>query len=60
MKLIRVIVTIAVIGLLLWLIGTYIPMPAIIWNILLGGAVILLVIWLLRESGLLGMMNDGP
>jgi hypothetical protein len=60
MKLIRIIVTIAVVGLVLWLIGAFIPMPAIIWNVLLGGSAILLVIWLIRESGLLGMMNDGP
>lgn len=47
MPLISLIVYIAVIGLVLWLVTTYIPMPDPIKKILVVVVVVALVIWLL-------------
>lgn len=48
-----------VIGLLLWLVNTYIPMQAQIKNIVNVVAVILVVLWLLQVFGVFGVFN-GP
>lgn len=53
------IVTLIVIGLLLWLVNTYIPMDAKIKNILNVVVVICVVLWLLSVFGVLGTIN-GP
>jgi len=51
MSLIVIIVTIAVVGVLLWLANTYIPMPRMIKIILNAVVVIALVVWLLHVFG---------
>jgi hypothetical protein len=50
--LIEVIVVLIVVGVLLWLINTYIPMAAPIKSILNAVVVIVVVVWLLKVFGL--------
>lgn len=52
MPLVTVLLVLIVIGVLLWLINTYIPMDAKIKNIFNIVVVILVIIWLLRVFGL--------
>ena len=54
MSLISLIVTLVVVGVLLWLINTYIPMDGKIKQILNVVVVILVILWLLQAFGLLG------
>ncbi len=51
---IGILVTLVIIGLLLWLVNNYIPMDAKIKSILNVVIVIAVVIWLLQAFGLLG------
>jgi uncharacterized membrane protein len=57
MTLLSLAVTLIVIGVLLWLVNTYIPMDAKIKNILNIAVVIFVVIWLLKAFGLLSGLN---
>ncbi len=54
MSLISVVITLIVIGLLLWLINTYIPMADAIKKILNIVVVVVVVLWLLQVFGVLG------
>lgn len=54
---IQVMLVIIVVGVLLWLATTYIPMDATIKKILVGVVVICLVLWLLQVFGLLHLAN---
>jgi hypothetical protein len=47
-----------VVGVLLWLVNTYIPMDAKIKTIINIVAVIFVVLWLLKAFGVLGHIND--
>jgi hypothetical protein len=58
MPLITVVVTLIVIGVLLWLINTYIPMAASIKSILNFVVVVAVVIWLLYGFGVLGHSGE--
>ena len=53
MTLLSLILTIVVVGVVLWAINTYIPMQATIKRILNAVVVIILIIWLLNTFGLL-------
>jgi len=53
MSLIDVAITLIVVGVLLWLVNTYIPMDAKIKRILNAVVVIIVVLWLLQSFGLL-------
>lgn len=53
MPLVQIIVILIVIGVLLWLVNTYIPMAGPIKSILNALVVILVVLWLLNVFGLL-------
>ena len=53
--LINVIISLVVVGVLLWLINTYLPMDAKIKSILNVVIVIAVVIWLLRSFGVLAI-----
>jgi hypothetical protein len=55
---IGILVQLILIGLLLWLVNTYIPMQAQIKNIVNVVAVILVVLWLLQVFGVLGAFNS--
>ena len=54
------IITLIVIGVLLWLVNAYVPMDAKIKNILNVVVVICVVIWLLYAFGLIGHVHDVP
>jgi len=53
MPLIQVILVLIVVGVLLWLVNTYIPMAGSIKSILNAVVVIVVVLWLLNVFGLL-------
>jgi hypothetical protein len=58
MSLLSILIAIIVVGVLLWLINSYIPMDAKIKQILNIVVVIVLVIWLLKAFGLLGALGS--
>ena len=58
MSLISLVVTLIVIGVLLWLVNTYIPMDGKIKKILNVVVVICVVVWLLFAFGILNNSND--
>jgi len=58
MSLISLVVTLIVVGVLLWLVNTYIPMDGKIKKILNIVVVICVVIWLLYAFGILGHAGD--
>jgi hypothetical protein len=58
MTLVSLLLTLIVVGVLLWLVNTYIPMDGKIKNILNIVVVIVLVMWLLRAFGLMGSLNN--
>ena len=53
MPLINVLITLIVVGVLLWLVNTFIPMAGSIKSILNAVVVILVVLWLLDVFGVL-------
>lgn len=57
MPLINVVVVLIVIGVLLWLVNSYIPMAASIKSILNAVVVIAVVLWLLKVFGLLDVIS---
>jgi 1-acyl-sn-glycerol-3-phosphate acyltransferase len=58
MSLLTIVVTLIVVGVLLWLINTYIPMQGTIKKILNAVVVIAVVIWLLYAFGIVGHHGD--
>lgn len=58
MPLINLVVTLIVVGVLLWLVNNYIPMDGKIKQILNVVIVIAVVIWLLQAFGVLGSLGD--
>jgi hypothetical protein len=59
MPLVQVIIALVVVGVLLWLINTYIPMDGKIKQILNIVVVIAVVLWLLQIFGILSGLNVG-
>ncbi len=57
MDLLSVAVTLIVVGVLLWLVNTYIPMDTKIKNILNIVVVVVVVIWLLNGLGLMNSLR---
>jgi hypothetical protein len=57
MSLINLIIILIVVGVILWLINTYLPMDAKIKSILNAVVVIAVVLWLLQVFGLLTSLN---
>ena len=57
MPIISLIITLVVVGLLLWLINSYIPMADPIKRILNVVVVVIVVLWLLSVFGVLGSLN---
>jgi hypothetical protein len=57
MPLISVIVVLLVVGVLLWLVNTYIPMQGTIKSILNAVVVIAVVLWLLQVFGLMNVLD---
>ena len=58
MSMISLILTLIVVGVLLWLVNTYIPMDGKIKKILNVVVVICVVVWLLYAFGVLGRGGD--
>jgi hypothetical protein len=58
MPLIHVVIVLVVVGVLLWLVNTYLPMDAKIKKILNIVVVIAVVLWLLRAFGILGSLSE--
>ncbi len=58
MSLLTVLLVLIVVGVLLWLVNTYIPMDSKIKRILNIVVVIAVVIWLLKVSGLLNSLKE--
>lgn len=58
MPLLTIVVVLIVVGVLLWLINTYVPMDRKIKNILNIVVVIAVIIWLLKAFGLLGSIGS--
>ncbi len=58
MPLVNLVVTLIVVGVLLWLVNTYIPMDGKIKKILNIVVVICVVLWLLSVFGVLGHSGD--
>jgi len=57
MPILTVIIVLIVVGVLLWLVNTYIPMQRTIKSILNAVIVIILVLWLLNIFGVLGSLQ---
>ena len=57
MSLITVVVTLIVVGVVLWLINTYVPMDSKIKTILNVVVVIVVILWLLQGFGVLGSLH---
>jgi hypothetical protein len=57
MPLAQLVVTLIVVGLLLWLVNNYIPMQSSIKSILNGVVVIAVVLWLLNVFGLFSSLT---
>lgn len=55
MSIIGLIITLVVIGVIMWLVNTYIPMDGKIKNILNVVVIILIVLWLLNVFGVFNM-----
>jgi hypothetical protein len=52
MPLVQILITLLVVGVLLWLVNSFIPMQSSIKSILNGVVVIAVVLWLLNTFGL--------
>jgi cation transporter-like permease len=58
MSLINLVIVLIVVGVLLWLINTYLPMDGKIKTILNAVVVIVVVLWLLQSFGVLSSLED--
>jgi len=58
MSLINLVIVLLVVGILLWVVNTYIPMDRKIRNILNIVVVIVVVLWLLQVFGVLGSLDN--
>jgi hypothetical protein len=58
MPLINLVIVLIVVGVLLWLVNTYIPMDSKIKQILNIVVVIVVVIWLLQVFGVIGSLGN--
>ena len=57
MTLINIVIILIVVGVLLWLVNTYIPMDGKIRSILNAVVVIVVILWLLQAFGVLGSLG---
>jgi hypothetical protein len=58
MSLIGLVITLVVVGVLLWLINNYVPMDGKIKGIVNVVVVLVVVVWLLQATGLLGSLQN--
>ena len=57
MPLIQLVIVLAVVGLILWVINSYIPMQATMKKILNAVVVIAVIFWLLNVFGIIGALQ---
>ncbi|MES1998959.1 MAG: Thivi_2564 family membrane protein [Pseudomonadota bacterium] len=57
MPLINLVIVLVIVGVVLWLINTYIPMEATIKKILNVVVIIAVILWLLSAFGVLGSLS---
>jgi hypothetical protein len=58
MPLLSIVLVLIVVGVLLWLVNTYIPMDGKIKTILNAVVVIVVIVWLLQVFGLIGSLRS--
>jgi hypothetical protein len=58
MSLITIVITLIVVGVLLWLVNTYIPMDGKIKKIINVVVVVVVVLWLLNVFGVMGNLRS--
>jgi len=58
MPLLTIVITLIVVGVLLWLINSFIPMPRMIKSILNVVVIIVVVLWLLNVFGVIGSLSN--
>lgn len=58
MSLIGLLLTLMVVGILLWLLNNYVPMDGKIKSIINGVVVIVVVVWLLQSFGVMGSLQN--
>ena len=58
MPLISIIVVLCVIGVILWLIDTYLPLDPTIKRIIQIVIIVVIILWLLQVFGLMGTLNS--
>lgn len=58
MELIAIVLTLVVVGVLMWLINTYVPMAEGVRKLVNAVVVIVLVLWLLRIFGMLNYLHS--
>jgi hypothetical protein len=58
MSLLSLVITLVVVGVLLWLLNNYVPMDGKIKTIINVVVVIVVVIWLLQAFGVLGSLQN--
>jgi hypothetical protein len=58
MSLVTLVITLIIVGVLLWLVNTYIPMDGKIKKIINVVVVIVVILWLLHVFGILGSIEN--
>jgi hypothetical protein len=58
MSLVGLVLTLVVVGVLLWLLNNYVPMDSKLKTIINVVVVIVVVVWLLQQFGLIGSLNE--
>ena len=58
MSLVGLVITLVVVGVLLWLLNNYVPMDVKIKRIINVVVVIVVILWLLQAFGLLGSLQN--
>ncbi len=58
MSILTILLVVIVVGVILWLVNSYIPMDSKIKSILNAVVVILLIVWLLQAFGILGSLDS--
>lgn len=58
MSLIGLVLTLVIVGVLLWLLNNYVPMDSKIKTIINVVVVIVVIVWLLQAFGVLGSLRD--
>jgi len=58
MPLLSIVIALIVVGVLLWLVNSYIPMDGKIRSILNAVVIIVVVLWLLQAFGVLGPLSS--